>query len=229
MMAEERRVIIHEPWWLRFLKGLFFWVGFIVLIGAVGYAANYTCGEYGIAGLALSLIWFVIWPRILMPPSTKVLEADIEKGVIEGYLFPLKLLGDEPGKFRLVGEHYLRFRDKKGRPVLVAERIDFQERTIYLSWVHGLTGLDFLVRKEAFLKLRDDYRGLLSKYGKLALLFAEMLKAAGVEEIEFATAPFRLRAEELLSPDVIERVRRWRERVLARIRPASTQAGERSP
>jgi len=215
----QRQVIIRRPWWLEGIKEALRWLGLLILMGLVGCGIWYVFEWYGVAGFVLGVIVMTpVFYRLVKPAGSYVIEAK-PTGEVNLFYFPDPFLE----KWILEGDLKFSYHTRKGKPVLIADEVDFDNKLIRLAWSHELSIFEFMRHAEAFIWAREELHRQTMKNAKLELTLGELF-ALGVEEnVEWALRPVlaRLGIEE----DEIERALK----VLREVRPYAERAPGGSP
>ncbi|RLE68573.1 MAG: hypothetical protein DRJ43_05360 [Thermoprotei archaeon] len=167
------------------MKSALRWLGLIILAGLVGYGTYYAFDVYGLAGFGTGLpIFIIVFRRLLRPAGTYVIEAR-ETGMVNLFYFPDEILE----RYAIEGDMKFAYHTRKGKPVLIADHIDFDNRLIQLAWSHHLSHFEFMRDMSVFVWCRD---ALYEQTRKNALLEGALadLVALGVEEqVDWAVRP----------------------------------------
>ena len=215
----QRQVIIRRPWWLEGIREFFKWLGVLILLGLIGYGVWYVFELYGVAGFTLGVLVFIpVFYKLLKPAGTYVVEAK-PTGEINLFYFPDPLFE----KWAIEGDLRFSYHTKKGKPVIVAERVDFDDKLIQICWSHKLSTFEFMRRIDAFIFAREALHEQTMRNAKLELMLGELFALGVQENVEWALKPIltKLGIEE----DEVERALR----VLREVRPYAERAPGGSP
>ncbi len=149
----------------RILKVVFKLIG----IGGILYFTYRILNFYVFLGFLLALpLTYVFFDMILHVPSRLVLVLhfaedleDSEKIAI--FDIPEKKFSD----FRVRGGNRVEFNTLSGQSLIVADDIDFEEKTITNPWFSELSNLEFFKQKNAFRQLKDWLVDLYSEHAEL--------------------------------------------------------------
>ena len=181
----QRQIVIRRPWWIEGLKSALKWLGLIILAGLVGYGTYYAFDVYGLAGFGIGLpIFIIVFRRLLKPAGTYVIEAR-ETGMVNMFYFPDEVLEN----FSIQGDMKFAYHTRRGKPVLIADRIDFDNRLIQLAWSHNLSHFEFMRDMRAFVWCRDELYNQARKNAILEATLSDLIAVAQEEQLAWAVAP----------------------------------------
>ncbi len=151
------------------LKLILKYVFKLIAIGVVLYLAYRIFSFYVFLGFFLALpLTYVFFDMILKVPSRLVFvlhfSEDIEDSEkIAIFNIPEKKFSD----FKLKGGNRVEFNTLSGQSLIVADDIDFEEKTITNPWFSELSNLEFFKQKNAFRQLKDWLVDLYSEHAEL--------------------------------------------------------------
>ena len=184
-MSEQRQVIIRRPWWLDSIREFFKWLGVLCLIGLVGYGVWYVFEWYGVAGFTLGVFVFIpVFYKLLKPAGAYVVEAK-PTGEVNLFYFPDPTLE----KYAILGDLKFSYHTKKGKPVLIADEVDFDNKLIRLAWSHELSVFEFMRDVSTFVWCRDELYKQAKKNALLEGALADLVALGVEEQVEWAVKP----------------------------------------
>ena len=181
----QRQVIIRRPWWLDSIREFFKWLGVLGLIALIGYGVWYVFEWYGIAGFALGMIVMTpVFYRLVKPAGAYVIEAQ-PTGEVNLFYFPDPLFE----KWAIEGDLRFSYHTKKGKPVIIAERVNFDDKSIQICWSHELSTFEFMRRANTFIWCRDELYKHVRKNALLECALADLIALGVEEQVEWSVKP----------------------------------------
>ncbi len=197
----------------------------LIAIFATLYITYRVLNFYVFLGFLLALpLTYIFFDMILHVPSRLVLVLhfaedleDSEKIAI--FIIPEKKFSD----FHVKGGNRVEFNTLSGQSLIVADDIDFEEKTITNPWFSELSNLEFFKQKNAFRQLKDWLVDLYSEHAELmANREALLLRDQG----KIFEQHYKNIENDMMEPDAIAQILKERLDIASRNDSRNTNDGD---